>query len=58
MKEILSKAEDKDGTAESLTELVIQYGTRGWVDRAIDNVGPELSDWLEYTADMLEMTRK
>ncbi|KAK5045714.1 hypothetical protein LTR84_009083 [Exophiala bonariae] len=57
LKESICKAENSDGTATNLTDLVIQYGTRGWVDRAIENVGPELSDWLEYTADILEMAR-
>lgn len=58
IRDTLAQSENKDGTAKSLTDLVTQYGTSGWVDRAIDNVGPELFDWLEYVADMLEMTQK
>jgi hypothetical protein len=51
-------AEDPTNIAQSLTELAIQYGTRGWVDRALENVGPDLLDWLERLADMFEMLRK
>lgn len=58
LRDTIVQAEDKNSTAKTLTDLVTQYGTRGWVDHAIDNVGPELFDWLEYVADMLEMTQK
>lgn len=39
-------------------ELVTQYGTRGWVDRAIELAGPVAFDSLERAADILETLRK
>ncbi|KAK5082379.1 hypothetical protein LTR05_007526 [Lithohypha guttulata] len=58
MRDTIIHSEDSDELAKNLTELVTQYGTRGYVDRVIELVGPAAFDWLERAADILEMGRK
>lgn len=47
--------EDKEATARHLTELITQHGSRGWVDRAIDEAAAPLFYLCEHVADTLEM---
>lgn len=50
--------EDKEATARHLTELITQHGSRGWVDRAIDEAAAPLFYLCEHVADTLEMLQK
>ncbi|KAI1611708.1 hypothetical protein EDD36DRAFT_297308 [Exophiala viscosa] len=56
-RDTIEHAENRDAIAQDLIELVTQYGTRGWVDRAIELAGPVLFDSLERAADILETLR-
>ncbi|KPI44925.1 uncharacterized protein AB675_2286 [Cyphellophora attinorum] len=47
-------SEDQDEQVNTLTQLILQYGTRGWVDEAIKEAGPVLLRFTEETADLLE----
>ena len=58
MWESVTISEDKDQTPRHLSELVIQYGTQGWIDHAIDRVGPALFVKLDHVADIFEMVQK
>ncbi|EXJ61719.1 hypothetical protein A1O7_02148 [Cladophialophora yegresii CBS 114405] len=57
MRKATAHSEDQDSIAQNLGELITQYGTRGWVDRVIEQAGPAVFDWLERLADILEMTQ-
>ncbi|OCT49723.1 hypothetical protein CLCR_07234 [Cladophialophora carrionii] len=57
MREATVHSEDQDAIAQNLGELITQYGTRGWVDRVIQEAGPAVFDWLERLADILERTQ-
>jgi hypothetical protein len=47
-------SENQDEQVNTLTQLILQYGTRGWVDEAIKEAGPVLLRFTEETADLLE----
>jgi hypothetical protein len=58
MEKAIRRSEDQGTTAQTLTDLITKYGTRGWVDHAMDQTGPTLFYYLERTADVLEMVQK
>ncbi|ETN39110.1 uncharacterized protein HMPREF1541_05332 [Cyphellophora europaea CBS 101466] len=55
---VVTKAENQNASVHDLTELILQYGTRGWVDQVIDQAGPILLHRSEHTADVLERIQK
>ena len=54
----LERSEDAAQTAQDLSELIEQHGTRGWVDALIEKAGPTMQLQLEDTADFMEITKK
>ncbi|OQV06013.1 hypothetical protein CLAIMM_10656 [Cladophialophora immunda] len=51
----LARAEDTEQNAQNLSDLIVKYGVRGWVDRIIETAGPVLLHNCESLADMLEI---
>jgi hypothetical protein len=54
----LERSEDASQTAQDLSELIEQHGTRGWVDALIQNAGPTVQLLLEDLADFMEIAKK
>ncbi|KIW70013.1 hypothetical protein PV04_02324 [Phialophora macrospora] len=57
MRETAVHAENQDATVQNLGDLITQYGTRGWIDHTIEQVGPAAFELMERFADVLEMTQ-
>lgn len=51
-------SEDVEQTATSLTQLIEQHGSRGWVDALIQKLGPRSLLTITDMADTLEVMRK
>jgi hypothetical protein len=58
LRSAVEHAEDQNQAIKTLTELTLQYGTRGWVDHVIDQAGPGLLQLSERVADLLERIQK
>lgn len=58
LREGIKRSEDVEQTATSLTELIEQHGSRGWVDALIEKLGPRSLVALTDMADTLEIMRK
>lgn len=58
MRENIIQAEDQDTTARHLTDLINKYGSHGWIDHAIEVMGPSIFYQLGQIADVLEMFQK
>ena len=58
LREGIKRSEDVEQTATSLTQLIEQHGSRGWVDALIEKVGPRSLVALTDMADTLEIMRK
>lgn len=58
LREGIKRFEDVEQTATSLTQLIEQHGSRGWVDALIEKLGPRSLVALTDTADALEIMRK
>ena len=56
--EDIKRSEDTQQTALNLTQLIEQYGSRGWLDALIEKTGPNSMLQLEDMADALEIMRK
>ncbi len=54
----ISRSEDVEQTATNLTQLIEQYGSRGWMDALIKELGPRSLLALTDMADSLEIVRK
>ena len=55
---MLERSEDASQTAQDLSELIEQHGTRGWVDALVQKTGPTMQLLLEDMADFMEITKK
>ena len=58
LRENINRSEDVEQTATNLTQLIEQYGSRGWVDALIKELGPRSLVALTDMADTLEIIRK
>lgn len=58
LREGIKRSEDVEQTATSLTQLIEQHGSRGWVDALIEKLGPRSLVALTDMADTLEIMRK
>lgn len=58
LRENIKRSEDVEQTATNLTQLIEQYGSRGWVDALIKELGPRSLVALTDMADTLEIMRK
>ena len=58
LRENIKRSEDVEQTATSLTQLIEQHGSRGWVDALIKELGPRSLLALTDMADTLEIIRK
>lgn len=58
LREAIKRSEDTEKTALNLTQLIEQHGSRGWLDAAIEKMGPQSTVQLEDMADALEIMRK
>ena len=58
MREDIKRSENTATTALNLTQLIEQHGSRGWVDAAIESMGPRAVIQLEDFANALEILRK
>ena len=58
LRESIKKSEDVDRTATSITQLIEQHGSRGWMDALIEKMGPRSLLALTDMADTLEIMRK
>ena len=54
----IQRSEDVEQTATNLTQLIEQYGSRGWMDALIKELGPRSLLALADMADTLEIMRK
>lgn len=54
----VATTEDKETKADSLSQLILKYGTQGWVDEMIDQAGPMLLHNTEQAAAVLERLQK
>lgn len=54
----IKRSEDVEQTATSLTQLIEQHGSQGWVDALIEKLGPRSLVALTDMADSLEIMRK
>ncbi|MCJ1280656.1 hypothetical protein MMC21_008485 [Puttea exsequens] len=57
LREVIKHSEDTEKTALNLTQLIEQHGSRGWLDAAIEKMGPAAMLQLEDAADALEIVR-
>ncbi|KAG8527407.1 uncharacterized protein KY384_007559 [Bacidia gigantensis] len=58
LREDIKRSEDIEQTAQNMTQLIEQHGSRGWLDAAIEKLGPASMLQLEDMADALEILRK
>ena len=58
LREEIKRSEDTEQTATSLTQLIEQHGSRGWMDALVQKMGPRLMLGLADMADTLEIIRK
>ena len=58
MRQEIERSENTERTALSITQLIEQHGSRGWLDAVIQKTGPAAMIQLEDTADALEVMRK
>lgn len=58
MREAVADIEDKKVKAYTLTQLILKYGTRGWVDQLIDQAGPVLLRNTNQIAAILERMQR
>ena len=58
LRQKLERSEDSSQPAQDLSELIEQYGARGWVDAMIQKAGPTIQLLLEDLADYMEITKK
>ena len=58
LREKLERSEDSSQTAQDITELIEQHGTRGWADALIANAGPTIQLGLEDLANYMEVLKK
>lgn len=54
----VAATEHKEAKANSLSQLILKHGTRGWVDEVIDQAGPVLLRNTEQAAAVLERLQK
>ena len=58
LREDIKRSEDTEQTAMSLTQLIEQHGSRGWLNALMEKSGPRSALELEDMADALEIIRK
>ena len=58
LRENIKRSEEVDQTATSITQLIEQHGSRGWMDALIAKMGPRSLLALTDMADTLEIMRK
>ena len=58
LREDIKRSEDTEQTALSLTQLIEQHGSHGWLDALIEKLGPRTMQQFEDMADALEIMRK
>ena len=58
MREAVADTEDKKVKAYTLTQLILKYGTRGWVDQLVDQAGPILLRNTNQIAAILERMQR
>ena len=58
LRESIKRSEEVDQTATSITQLIEQHGSRGWMDALIEKLGPRSLLALTDMADTLEIMRK
>ena len=58
LREDIKRSEDTEQTALSLTQLIEQHGSRGWLGALTEKLGPRSMLELEDMADALEILRK
>ena len=54
----IKRSEDTEQTALSLTQLIEQHGSHGWLNALTERLGPRSMLQLEDMADALEIMRK
>lgn len=58
MHDTIRATEDKSIKAQTLSQLILKHGTRGWVDKMIEEAGPLLLHNVEQAAATLERLQK
>ena len=58
MREDIKRSEDTEKTALSITQLIEQHGSKGWLGALTEKMGPASMIQLEDMADALEIVRK